>query len=117
MNTRSPFIRATRILALGAAACLTLACSPDNEPQPSVNNNSPTTANPLRQDPPAPEPASTPAMEDDMKGDMNDGMNNGMDNDMTDENSVSSPASSAPMEDNLDTDRGVGTVPPTTYSD
>lgn len=117
MNIRSPFIRATRILALGAAACLTLACSPDNEPQPSVNNNSPTTANPLRQDPPAPEPASTPAMEDDMNGDMNDGMNNGMDNDMTDENSVSSPASSAPMEDNLDTDRGVGTVPPTTYSD
>lgn len=117
MNTRSPFIRATRILALGAAACLTLACSPDNEPQPSVNNNSPTTANPLRQDPPAPEPASTPAMEDDMNGDMNDGMNNGMDNDMTDENSVSSPASSAPMEDNLDTNRGVGTVPPTTYSD
>ena len=113
MNTRSPFIRATRILALGAVACLTLACSPDNEPQPSVNNNSPTTANPLRQDPPAPEPASTPAMEDDM----NDGMDNGMDNDMTDENSVSSPASSAPMEDNLDTDRGVGTVPPTTYSD
>ncbi|HTF83530.1 MAG TPA: hypothetical protein VL987_03035 [Cellvibrio sp.] len=105
MNTRSPFIRATRILALGAAACLTLACSPDNESQPSVNNNSPTTANPATQTPPPPTPSSPQTMDD--------GMNNGM----TDENSVSSPASSAPMEDNLDTDRGVGTVPPTTYSD
>lgn len=100
MNTRSPFIRATRILALGAAACLTLACSPDNEPQPSVNNNSPTTANPATQTPPPPTPSSPQTMDDGM----------------TDENAVSSPASSAAMEDNLDTDRGVGTVPPTTYS-
>lgn len=110
MNTRSCFIRATRILTLGAAACLTFACSPDNDPQPSTNNNSPTTVNPATQTPPPPTPSSPQTMDD--------GMNNGMDNNgMTDENSVSSPASSVPMGDSQDTDRGVGTVPPTTYSD
>ncbi len=126
MQKTFPFTRllaATRMFAIGTVACLTLtACSPDNDPQPTTTNNSPT-VNPESQTPNTPNtqtPGHTPSgVEDNMEHYKENNMNA----------SYGSSASSSSMDDsmnnssatipgeNLDTDRGVGTVPPTTYSD
>lgn len=90
MHNTSRFFRATRIAAIGAVACLTLACSPKDEPQPSTTNNSPTTANPATQNPPPP---------------------------TTQQSYGSAQSSAADTMEDTDTERGVGTVPPTTYSE
>jgi hypothetical protein len=89
MHKLPALLRTTRVLALGAAACLTLACSPKDEPQPSTTNNSPTTVNPATQNPP---PATT-------------------------ESYSSAYSSEAGTTEETSTERGVGTVPPTTYSE
>lgn len=93
MHNTSRFFRATRIAAIGAVACLTLACSPKDEAQPSTTNNSPTTANPATQNPPPTTQQSYSSAQSSISDDEATGT------------------------DSTNTQRGVGTVPPTTYSE
>ena len=127
MKKTLPFTRlfaATRMFAIGTLACLTLAaCSPDNDPQPTTNNSP--SINPESQTPNTPNtqtPGHTPSgVEDKMEhykeNNMNASLGYGSSSSSSSmDDSMSSSSATIPGE-NLDTDRGVGTVPPTTYSD
>lgn len=128
MKKTIPFYRTARMFAVGTVACLTLAaCSPDNDPQPSTTNNSPTVVdpavvNPESQTPNTPNtqtPGHTPSgVEDNMEHYKENHMNTslGYDSDMSAASMSSSSDANIPGE-HMDTDRGVGSVPPTTYSD